>query len=200
MNSKWYISTLFLIIAYFGVFHEQVSVPNQEIVLEFVDTQINKTDVKSTIADVKERLLKVGVSNIKIQETKNGALKISYYSLVDIDNIKDVLFEENKLVSNKSSKNKEEKNTSSNYSIDIYELTNETDSLNLNDKFVFEIKNSSDRFTSNNTYASLKNLEDYKANQLYKTAFKISKKDPFSKDHTSYKEPEVRAGPYNLNL
>jgi hypothetical protein len=67
MNAKWYISTLFLILIYFGEFHEQVSIPNQEIVLEFVDAKINQKNIKNTITDVKEKLLKIGVSNIKIQ-------------------------------------------------------------------------------------------------------------------------------------
>ena len=53
MKAKWYISTLFLLFIYFGAFHEQVSIPNQEIVLEFVDAKIDQKDIKNTIADVR---------------------------------------------------------------------------------------------------------------------------------------------------
>ena len=77
MSAKWYISTLFLIFTYLGVFHEQVSVPNQEIVLEFVDTEINQGDVEHTIDDLRAKLVKIGVTNIQIQETQSGTLKIS---------------------------------------------------------------------------------------------------------------------------
>lgn len=197
MKSKWYFSTLFLIFACFFALNQEISIPNQEIVLEFSDVRINEKDVKNTITDVKEKLLKIGVSNIKVLETENGTLKISYYSLVNIDNIKEVLLNENQLALNKNSEKQEKDNLPSDYSIDIYELTNEIDELNLDDKLIFETKPISNRFTSNKIYTSLKrDLEIHKANQLYKTAFKLTKNDSFSKKNSSYSEPEVRAGPY----
>ena len=198
MKAKWYISTLFLIFICFGAFQEQVSIPNQEIVLEFVDTKINKKNIENTIADVKEKLLKVGVSNITIKKAQNGTLKISYFSVVHIDNVKEVLVNENKLVLNKNSENKEKSKNTSNYNIDIYELTGETDISNLDNKFVFEIKYNSDRFTTDNYSAFVKKIAQFKTDQLFKTAYKAYKKSPFIKDRTSYKEPEVRAGPKNF--
>jgi hypothetical protein len=195
MNAKWYISTLFLILIYFGGFHEQISIPNQEIVLEFVDAKINQKNIKNTITDVKEKLIKIGVSNIKIQETKSGTLKISYYSIVHINTIKEALAKEHQLVLNQQSKNKKNNNTSSDYHIDIYQLTNESDISNLDTKFIFEIKQGSDRFTNNYNNAFIRSLTIHKTNQLFKTAYKVYKKSPFTKDRTSYEEPEVRAGP-----
>ena len=195
MNVKWYISTLFLILIYFGGFQEQVSIPNQEIVLEFVDAKINQKEIKSTIFDVKEKLLKIGVSNIKIKETKSGTLKISYYSIVNIDNIKEALSKENQLVLNQKSKDNKNNNTSSDYNIDIYQLTNESDTSTTDNKFAFEIKSNSDRFTTNYNNAFIKSVKVHKANQIFKTAYKANKKSPFTKDYSSYTEPEVRAGP-----
>jgi len=196
MNTKWCISALFLIIAYFGAFHEQIPIPNQEIVLEFVDTKINQKNIKSAIFDVKEKLLKVGVSNIKIQETQNGTLKISYYSDVLVDDIKKALAEEDELLLTQNSENEEENKNSSNYSIDIYDLTNETDIANSNDTFIFEIEYNSYRSLIYTSSAFLKNLEENKANLLFKTNYRASQKNSFTKDYNSYKEPEVRAGPY----
>ena len=193
MNAKWYISSLFLILIYLGGFHEQVSIPNQEIVLEFVDAKINQKNIKNTITDVKEKLLKIGVSNIKIQETKSGTLKISYYSIVHIDTIKKALAKEHQLVLNRQSKNN--KNTSSDYHIDIYQLTNESDISNSDTEFIFEIKQISNRFTTTYNDAFLRSLTTYKTDQLFKTAYKVNKKKPFTKDRTSHEEPEVRAGP-----
>tara|TARA_B110000240_G_C13509581_1_gene458410 strand:+ start:1841 stop:2437 length:597 start_codon:yes stop_codon:yes gene_type:complete len=193
MNAKWYISTLFLILIYFGEFHEQVSIPNQEIVLEFVDAKINQKNIKNTITDVKEKLLKIGVSNIKIQETKSGTLKISYYSIVQIDTIKKALAKEHQLVLNKQSKNN--KNTSSDYHIDIYQLTNESDISNSDTKFLFEIKQISNRYATTYNAAFTRSLTTHQTNQLFKTAYKANKKNPFTKDRTSHEEPEVRAGP-----
>ena len=110
MKSKWYFGTLFLLFACYFALNQQVSIPNQEIVLEFSDAKINKEEVKNTITDVKEKLLNVGATNIKVLETENGTLKISYFSLVNIDNIKDVLLNKNKIALNQSSKNQEKEN------------------------------------------------------------------------------------------
>ena len=157
MNAKWYISTLFLALIYFGAFQNQVSIPNQEIVLEFVDVKINNNEINNTILDVKEKLLKVGVSNIKIQETENGTLKISYYSSVHIDSIKEALSKENELVLSQKSENNENNNTSSDYKIDVYELTNEADLSTHDDNFVFEINN----FSSKSMICELKCLNSF---------------------------------------
>lgn len=199
MNARWCIGTLFLIFIYFGTFHEQVSLPNQEIVLEFVDTKVNQKDVKNTIADVREKLLEIGVSNIKIQETKSGTLKISYYSAADIDNIKEALLEENQLALNQKSKDKEDNNTSLDYKINVYELTDKTDISKHNDQLVFNNKYNTDRSTINHNYGFVKSSKVLKANQLFKIAYNTYKNNPFTKDYSSHKEPEVRAGPYIHN-
>jgi preprotein translocase subunit SecD len=129
MNIKWYISTLFLLACIsFGAFQEQGFIPNQEIVLKFVDTKTNKNNIENTIADVKEKLENLGVTNILIQENENGTLKISYYSSVDVKNIKEVLTSDKKNLLGKNQKNKEI--PSSDYNIDIYELTKDTDASN----------------------------------------------------------------------
>ena len=195
MKAKWYFSTLLLIFICFGAFQEQVSIPNQEIVLEFVDAKINKKNIENTIAEVKEKLLNVGVTNINIKKTKNGTLKISYYSVFEINDIKKELAKQHKLVLNQNSDHKEKNENSSDYNIDIHELTNETNISNSDYKFVFDVKYNSDRFTNYNYYAFVKKLDQYKADQLFKTTYKVNKNSPFTKDKTSHKEPEVRAGP-----
>ena len=171
MSAKWYISTLLLIFAVFGAFQEQVSIPNQEIMLEFVDAKINKQNIDNTIADVRKKLLNVGISNIIIKETKNGTLKISYFSVVEVDNIKEAIIKDNKFVFNKNSKN----NSSSNYNIAIYELTDEPGISNLDYKFIFEIKYHTDRFTTDTYFAFVKKIEQYKTDQLFKIAYKVNK-------------------------
>ena len=195
MKAKWYFGTLFLLFISFGAFQEQVSIPNQEIVLEFVDTKINQKDIENTIAEVKEKLLNVGVTNINIRKTQNGTLKISYYSVFDINNIKVELAKQHKLVLNQNSDHKEKNENSSDYSIDIHELKNETDISNSDYKFVFDVKYNSDRYTNYNYYAFIKKTEQHKADQLFKTTYRVNKNSPFTKDKTSHTEPEVRAGP-----
>ncbi|MBT4414626.1 MAG: hypothetical protein HOC83_11110 [Polaribacter sp.] len=199
MNAKWYISTLFLIFSLFGALQEQVSIPNQEIVLEFVDTKINRQNIENTIANVRKKLRNIGASNITLRETKNGTLKISYFSIVDVENIKEAIIKGNKFVLDKNTENKDKNNTTSDYSIDIYELTKSSDISNLDFKFVFEIKQHSDRFTTDNYFALIKKRTQCKRDQLFKIPYKIHKNNPFTKDKTSHEEPEVRAGPKNYN-
>ena len=191
MQAKWYFSTFFLIFIYFGAFQEQVSIPNQEIVLEFVDANINEKDIEKSIAEVKEKLLKVGITNIVIHKSETSTLKISYFSKIDIKNIREILSKENQLVLNANSPYK----NSTNYNFDVYELNDATQLSNVDKKFVFDIKYNSDRFTTVNYSTLIKNLESSTAEQLYKTAYKANKNSPFTKDKTSCKEPEVRAGP-----
>ncbi|TMM32179.1 hypothetical protein FDT66_01570 [Polaribacter aestuariivivens] len=192
MNAKWYISTLLFIALCFGAFQEQVHEPNQEIILEFVDTSIHKKNVENTITEVKEKLLEIGVSNIVIQETKKGTLKICYYSTIDTKNIKSALTNANQLAVNHLPEN--DGKHISNYNIAVHNLTENIDVSNLGDKFVLEIKYQSDRFTIDNFSGFSESIAN-KANKLFKIAYKVSKNNPFIKDYTSYQEPEVRAGP-----
>lgn len=195
MRTKWYIGTLFLLFICFGAFHEEVTLPNQEIVLEFVDVKIDKKDIESTIADVKEKLLKIGVSNIKINETDSGTLKISYYSNFHIDKIKKKLTRKHTLVLNGDHDQKERDENSYKYNIDIHEITNKSDISNSDFHFVIELKYNLDKITNYNSFAFLKKADQNKENQLFKTTYKVHKTNPFIKDKTSYNEPEVRAGP-----
>lgn len=194
MNAKWYLSTLLFIFTYFGIFHEEVSVPNQEIVLEFVDSEADQQDIAHTIEDLRKKLLELGVANIKIQETESNALKISYYSDAAIEDIKEALVDHNQLIVDGNS-NQKEKHSSVEYTLDVYDLTEKNDLSQRNDKLVFKNGYNFDRSTIDHHYSFAKSVQVSKANQHFKTAFKAYKRNPFVKDYTSHKEPEVRAGP-----
>ncbi|WP_299012180.1 hypothetical protein [uncultured Polaribacter sp.] len=193
MKAKWYLSTLLFISLCFGAFQEQVYEPNQEIVLEFVDNSDKSTAL--TINKVKEKLLAIGAINIKIKKNHKGHLKIGYYSTLDAEYIKDLLTEKQQLALHEKSKERENNDSYSSYKIDVYELKDQIEtSSTSNDAFVIEFKYQSDRFT-NNQYSDFSRNLEYQANQNFSHAFKISKSNPFTKDYTSHKEPEVRAGP-----
>ena len=196
MNLKWCISTFLFISLCFGAFQEQKNEPNQEIILEFVDTKTNEKNIENTLIELKEKLLKIGVTNILIQETKKGTLKICYFSNIKAENIKTSLTNENQ---NPLNQNPEDEKNHSNYSIDIYQLNDKIDSSNLGDNFILEIKYFSDRFTVKNI-SNLTRISSFKANQHFKTSYKFCKNNPFTKDYTSHKEPEVRAGPQNCYI
>ncbi len=201
MNAKWFFSTFLILLAFFGVFHEEVSAPNQEIILEFVDVEVPENDVQKAIENVKQQLLDVGVTNIKVQEAKNGTLKISYYSTVTVDNIKEALSlsNENDLVLNSTSKKQKDHSNSSSelseYNLDIYELNKGTDISGFDGKYVLEIKSDIDRLSNPNSYVSSGHITIDKTDQLFKTAYRVNKYVVVTIDNTSHKEPEVRAGP-----
>ncbi len=199
MNAKWFFSTFLILLAFFGVFHEEVSAPNQEIILEFVDVEVPENDVQKAIENVKQQLLNAGARNIKVQEAKNGTLKISYYSAVTVDNIKEALSKENNLVLNSTSKKQTDHSSSSSehseYNLDIYELNRGTDISGFDGKYVLEIKSDIDRLSNPNSYVSLGDIAIDKTDQLFKTAYRVNKYVVITIDNTSHKEPEVRAGP-----
>lgn len=197
MKTKWYFYALILVFIFLGVTQENTTVPNQEIVLEFVDLETAKKDIDNTIFIVKERLLDAGATNIRVQETSNGALKISYYSIVNVANIKEALTKSNLFGFNESPVKNDNENqfTSSklsNFNIDVYELSLDS---NFDGNSVIEIKYDPQRYTNPENYASLNiNLKN-QANKVFKTAYKFNKSLLIVKDNTSKYKPEVRAGP-----
>lgn len=198
MKPKWYFSILLIVFIFLGISQENIAVPNQEIVLEFVDLKIAKKDIDKTVFNLKEKLINAGASNITVQETKNGALKFSYYSAVNVENIKEVLSKDNSLVLNNYSKNKDNHSSShnlSNYNIDIYELDNDINMSSFDGNSILEIKYDSQRYTVSQNYASLENISVNKARKLFKTAYKFNKSIIIIKENTSNYKPEVRAGP-----
>lgn len=200
MKTKWYACALLIVFIFLGTFQENTTVPNQEIVIEFVDLKTSEKEITNTIYSVKESLLKAGASNIEVEETKNGALKISYYSIVNVANIKEVLSKNNSsTLKQHPLENKEEKQPSpfkvQNYSLDIYELNQDIELANFDSNSILEIKFDSRRHSNTQNFASLENIQLKEAHKVFKTAFKIQKRLLIIKDNTSHLKPEVRAGP-----
>lgn len=200
MKTKWYVFTLLVVFIFLGAFQENTTVPNQEIVIEFVDLKIDKKDIDDTISFVKQKLQNAGAKNIEVKEAKNGILKISYYSLENIDYIKETLSKDNSLAFNSHTNDKEENyplsDQSTNYNIDVYELDNhQTDISNFDGNSILEIKYDSQRYTNPQNYASLENALAKDANKVFKTAYKFNKGLLIFKDNTLHLKPEVRAGP-----
>lgn len=201
MDKKWLFRILILVVlACFGVFQDEVRPPNQAIVLEFVSTDINEQNITIATDDLKEKLQHIGVSNITIKETQNGTFKISYYSNTPIQFIKDALAEENQYTLNQDPNKNDKEAPSSEYSIAIYEISNETDLSNLNDKYVLEIKYVSERFTTSQSPAFFEKLELQKHKQLFKTAYIASRNNSLTKDKITCRSPEVRAGPLYFSI
>ena len=199
MNTKWYLSTLLVLLIFLGTIHENNPSPNQEIVLEFTHATINDSEKELTIIDLKNRLQVAGASNIQIQEAKNGKLKIVYFSKDHVSIIKDALAlnnsESNNISSNPLEDNKYPSKETSKFNIDVYEIDSGSYSSNFDGNSILEIKYDSDRFTNNQNYASYlkSNLPDSRISKKLKSKFYNSKQ--IVKNSTYHNIPEVRAGP-----
>ena len=202
MKSKWYISALILILTLFGaISQQQITVPNQEIVLQFTDASITSKDTQNTIAIVKKQLQDIGVSNIQVKETENGKLKITYYSDADVASIKKTFSKEKNLTLDYTFNNQNEEpskrpfdENAISYNLDIYEIQNGNDvEWDLNGTSVVELKSESNRLSNPNIYAFINAVEI--TENIEKVAYKIHYNIAIAIDNTSHKIPEVRAGP-----
>ncbi|WP_282135099.1 hypothetical protein [Seonamhaeicola maritimus] len=201
MNAKWYFSTLIIALTLLGVCQKQVSVPNQEIVMEFVDVDVTSNYVQTAIADVKGQLQGIGAQNIKVQKEQNGTLKITYFSNVKVASIKEVLSKENHIVLGYATNvqnengNSSSNDSSNNYNLDVYEIKKGTESSSLGGKYVLEIKYDYDRFSNPNVYVPYESTKISKIDRSVKTAYRVNRNIAIAIDNNSYQKPEVRAGP-----
>ncbi|WP_405606709.1 hypothetical protein [Polaribacter sp. Asnod1-A03] len=196
MKAKWYISTLLIAFTFLGAFQENILLPNQEVILEFNNLDITRNEVDNTIKDVKEQLITSGASNIRVQETKNGTLKISYFSTNNVSNIKEALSNKNKLAESNLPKDNYPLKKISRYNLDVHELSTDSEISNFDNNSILEIKSDIQRPNITKTYASLDHILKNEANKLFKTAYKFNRDVFNSKDNTLRCQPEVRAGPY----
>ena len=199
---RWYISTLIIFLTFLGVVNQQqISEPNQEIVLQFTNTEVTSHDTQYTIAHIKKQLEDLGVNHIQVTEKEKGQLVISYYSDVDVASIKKTLSKQERLALNNSNKNEDHSNSdfpldehSKSYNLDIYEIQKDTASgWDLNGTSITELKSEVNRFSNPNLYAFINQSEDEKT--IEKVAYKTHYNIAIAIDNISHKIPEVRAGP-----
>lgn len=200
MNTRRYIGALIIVLTFLGVvYQQQNTLPNQEIVLQFSDANLTSDEAQNTIATVKQQLHDIGVDNIQLIEGENGTLKITYFSLTDVTSIKRTLSEENSLDLNLNSQNKSKfplSDNTINYNLNVYEIHNNSDvDWNIVENSVLKVNSENDRVFNPNVYVSGIN-SDYKEKDIaVKERLKVLRNIAIAIDNTSYKIPEVRAGP-----
>jgi hypothetical protein len=204
MKKRWYISTLVVILTFLGVVcHKQVSLPNQQIVLQFANVNTTTNQAQKTIAVVKKQLQELGVQNIQVAEIENGNLRIRYYSDTDVASVKKIFSKEKNIVLDYSSFNQENNpvklpanDDSLSYNLDVYEIDNgDYSELGFNGKFLLEPKLKNDRFFNPNVYLSANTISISEKDSIVKVTYKIRRNITIIIDNTLHKIPEVRAGP-----
>lgn len=198
---KWYICTLVIAFTLLGfISKEQSAIPNQKIVLQFSDTSITSNEIENTVTIVEKQLLDLGVDNIQIHNIENGQLKITYYSDADVVSIKSKLSKDEKLAIDYSFNNKEENpkkpSSKENYNLDVFKIQDAKDTNSgFDGKIAIEPRLESDRYSNPNVYFSACTIVERETTTHTKVAYRVNTKIAIAIDNTSYKTPEVRAGP-----
>lgn len=207
---KWYISAAFIFIAVLGgiLGKQQVTLPNQEIVLQFSDAHILFNDAEHTISIVEKELQRIGVTNIHVGDQEKGRLVISYYSDTNVENIKKLLSKKEELALGFVASDKKDKpvdfpfkDQSISYNLNVYELQDGQNSLvNLGGKCAVEFKSGNYRFINPNFYFPSEETLLVDSSQTSKVHIRFQRHLVIAKDYRSHKIPEVRAGPLSYEV
>lgn len=199
MNVKWYIGALIAIISYFVVEQQSVDVPNQEVLLTFIQGE-NTSSKDLAIETVKAQLLSLGARNVTITSLDNGSLKVSYYSHLAIQNVKEQLFTGLDDTTDVATAlyhvgDKPVQEDTRDYQIDVYEIQeNVVSGFDNEGKCYFELKQDYNRGSQVLGFVSPVVTIDSR-NQLTAIAVKVRGNVLFAFNDSTYKIPEVRAGP-----
>ncbi len=207
MNFKGYLSTLIIILALFGINWEPSTMPNQEIVVEFDETDVSFDEAQSALAEVKHRLEQIGVKNIRVMKDADGRLKITYFSDVDIASVKQLLAEGDELFISSIATNDGDSPSQlpseqdfTGYELNIFEIkkstTFEIDLTGLLFEPAPEVQKDvvpADHFVANKVVFNTRD-------QIDKVAFGIYGGKSLSIDNSAYIIPEVRAGPASSGI
>lgn len=198
MKLKSLLSVLIIVLALLGLSQHEMSVPNQEIVMQFTDDEVSSDDALNAIEIVKNQLQTIGVDNIQVREIEEGRLRITYYSDMDVVSIKNILSQEKNLKLGYTSTGEEPidlpSDDSDSYNFNVYEIQKPSDSKwDFEGTLVLELKPDGDRFSNPKVFASINEIDDEVSST--KVAYKLHYNIAVAIDNTSYKIPEVRAGP-----
>lgn len=202
MNSKWYISTLIVLLALIGLNQEQTKVANQQIVLQFTDTGMPSTSTHDdALATITAKLQALGITDIEVVKDDSKQLSLQYYSDIDAQNVGEFLSEDGDLSLTFGDIDelpvdfpKDELPESC--SLVVLDLQQRTDDiLSLNGKLGFELNQDYKRF-SDPVVLRFDNSVVLGQDAIQKVAYKINTVVAIAIDNTSRSIPEVRAGPY----
>ena len=200
MQLKRYIGAIIFILSFLAVISQQeFNVPNQEIVLEFNHVEVTSNEAQTAVTHVKQQLQALGANQIKVQQTAQGKLKITYYSDADVASIKKTFAKdlENKTFS-KNNRKTELPTQIPNiaYNLDVFEIQNaNTSGWDLDGKCVLTTDTKSDRFSDPNIFFFIEVVNVSLENNTIKTAYKVRRNISISTENNLHKIPEGRAGP-----
>lgn len=195
MKLKWYISALVIVLTLLGLGQHQITVPNQEIVVQFSKDASSEV-THDAIIIVKKQLQSIGADNIQIHKNSSG-LRITYYSNVDVASIKTLLGSyslEFDYTSSNPTKNSSEEN-SKKFNLDVFEIQ-KSNRIDIDfEGFVLEQKPETPRYYNPNFYFSNISLDIKEKHKIEVKKYNVQKSIAIAIDNISRIIPEVRAGP-----
>ncbi len=102
MNWRWFFPILLIALAFYGISKENATRPNQEIVVQFDANTVNTDDARQAVSEITNRLKQIGVADIHVSELRNGKLKVTYFSTVDVALVKNLISNPNSIPLNDS--------------------------------------------------------------------------------------------------
>ena len=138
-----------------------------------------------------------------MQESENGQLKITYYSEIDVADIKEFFSSTETLAVTYTSYPEQENpvdfpsegNSNTTYQLNISEIQKSPDAELDLEGYIVEFKPLSDRYVLPDIFLSTIRGTIQEQNQAEKTAFLVYQKSALIIDNASHNIPEVRAGP-----
>lgn len=202
VKNNWFLIAFVLVLAVIGIRLEQSLAPNQEILIQFSNTDVGQNHKQDAIALVTTELAALDIDDLRVEQLTNGTFKVSYYSSVDVIKIKEILSQAAAVVHQKEATPIDQdaplpfENDIASYQIDIYKIQDGSD-LGGTSSDLLESKSETTRSTSYKTYASIYKLQIEQKNKKDVTTYKRYSNARTALLNASYIIPESRAGPYS---
>ena len=201
MQTKWYLRSFVILVVLIGLTLEQIAQPNQQIVVEFAGDSISLSNAQNTIAAVTNKLQDIGAKSIKVQQSANGVLTISYYSTIDTEAVKGMLSSKREalegVASDSSFPNKQVPpfDTSSVYKLDVYEIQQQYDIKPDLNGLVLTFEGKTHRYFIAKVYGAIGGNQIAQQNKITTVSLIAQGAVSLLLTEFSYKIPQVRAGP-----
>ena len=201
MRTKLHFGLIVILLAFLGTYLEQNTLPNQQIVIQFSDTDISAEDTENAIETIQNKLHSIGVTRIQIGHSRDGQLRILYHSNTDVGYIQKALYnvEDLNIAYNSGQDNSEdfpEPKDQKDYELNISEIKSST---NINWDFertqIVEVNQKTDRWLYSKTYSFGRHLQNIERYYDHNVALLISNHARIVIGTIYDIIPEVRAGP-----
>ncbi|RZN79933.1 MAG: hypothetical protein EVB11_12090 [Winogradskyella sp.] len=167
---------------------------NQEIVIQFTDSQFSEAETEASLASISDALQQIGAESISIISKENGFFHIAYHSDKAVSSVKQILSDKAEIAFDDSSESSEE--DTQNFNLDIFQIENGNSApWDFEGQQVYTLNLKSDRSFNPDVYRFPVLVESSKIHIDLKVAYNANQLVVFVSDNTSHNIPEVRAGP-----